>query len=188
MSFLKYQTNGTVFDHIAPILHQASAGVSQEQVNTLQSELINVKQQLAEQIELNKRLIKDVEILSLTRDDAYRLAALQEFLNLGVENDPNGKLSSGELSYKFMTWAFAEKGLLISDDETKSLMRKLFNIPKDQHSKFPYRGNNNEYFYKGYKWKVNMNSAQSASLPQVGGSMSPRYDGATSPAPVMTRQ
>jgi hypothetical protein len=195
MSFFKSRPQGTVFSQLGIGANQSTPGASQEDVNVLRVELTSLKQQLIEQMEINNKLLKEIEVLSLTRDDAYRLSALQEFLGVGVEQDPSAKLSSNELSIEFMSWALGEKGLLISDDETKSLMRKLFNIPKDQFPKFPYRGHNNEYFYKGFKWKaVNTSSQQTTSnqLPQVAGSISPSqspvYNGVASPPPVMHRQ
>lgn len=195
MSFFRSRPQGTVFSQLGIVPNQSTPGASQEQVNALHSEVVNLRQQLAEQIEANKLLMQQVEDLSLGRDLSMRLAALRDFLSLGVEQDQSAKISSNELSIEFMTWALGERGLLISDDETKSLMRKLFNIPKEQFSKFPYRGHD-DYFYKGFKWKtinnspnnVQINAEQTVMLPTVSPPQSPRNTGALSPAPVMTRQ
>jgi hypothetical protein len=193
MSFIRGRPQGTIFSQLGIMPNQIN-GASQEDVMMLKTELATVKQQLMEEMEMNRRLMKEIEVLSLVRDEAYRLAALQEFLGIGVEEDPNAKLSSNELSIEFMTWALAEKGLMISDDETKAMMRKLHNIPKEQYSKFPYRGHNNEYFYKGRKWKTVNNQIQQTilpQLPQVSGLSSPRSptnSGVMSPAPVMSKQ
>lgn len=169
--------------------------VPSQEITTLQSQVTLLQQQLNEQVELNKRLIREVEELGLAKDLAGRLSALQEFLGISVEQEPPGKISSTQFNSAFVMWAIDNKGLLLSDDEVKYLMRTYFKVPKDQHSKFPYRGHD-DYFYKGLKWKtvnnspsnIQMNPEQTVMMPVASPPQSPRNTGALSPAPVMTRQ
>ena len=97
-------------------------------------------------------LRKEIEELKLNQDLPWRIGSLQEFLNLIVEQDQTGKLSATLFNPAFIGWAIENKGLLLSDDEVKSLMRTIFKIPKSENSKFPYRGHD-DYFYKGLKLK-----------------------------------
>lgn len=159
---------------------------------TLQWQITILQQQLNEQIQINKILIRKVEQLSLAKDLAYRLKALEEFISLTVDQETAGKLSASHFHSSFIPWTIGNKGLFLSDDEVKYLMRTYFKVPKQEQAKFPHRGHD-DYFYKGLKLKEvfgisnELPQVQPVVLPQLD-LQSPVYKGASSPAPVMSRQ
>ncbi len=171
-------------------------GITSQEITTLQTQVATLQQQLNEQMEINRRLMKHVEELEPGRDAAWRLGALQEFENLTVELDQGGKISANQFNPAFIAWAIENKGLILSDDEVKHLMRIHHKVPKNEWSKFPYRGHD-DYFYKGMRIKqtissTNQNHNKLPQMPQVTGSLSPSqspiYNGAASPPPIMNKQ
>jgi hypothetical protein len=61
--------------------------------------------------------------------------------------DQAGKLLATQFNPAFISWAIENKGLLLSDDEVKYLMRTYYKISNDKWTKFAYRGHDN-YFIK----------------------------------------
>ena len=187
MSFFRSRPTNSVIHQLGLLPSDSTIYNQNVDINNLQSQITSLQKQLDKQLQINQQLSKELELLSLVRDDALRLSALKQFITSFIDTSESGKLSSNELSVEFMTWALAEKGIMVSDDETKALMRKLFNIPKDQSSKFPYRGHNNQYFYKGFSWKTsNITTQSSHPSPSQSPSQSPSYSISTSPPPIVS--